>query len=86
MPVRARLARRQGRAVSRVWVSAPPPPEPEPPPADAPRSTVPKPAHIRVREELIEIYGLDDDCSDDTVILTARMYASAVCTVCGAPR
>lgn len=41
-----------------------------------PRVTVPPPAHTRLRDALIEIYGLDYDCSDDRIIAAALEHTS----------
>ncbi len=54
--------------MSRVWCGPPPPPPPLPEPA-GPRVTVTH--HRRLRDRLIEIYGLDDGCSDDRIVLAA---------------
>lgn len=53
--------------MSRVWRPAPPQPDPPRPP-DGPRVSVPRPSHARLRDSLIEILGLDDDCSDGAIV------------------
>ena len=59
--------------MARCWVGTARPDPPPPPPLDAPRSTVPRPAHTRLRETLVDILGLDDGCSDDAIIVAVRM-------------
>lgn len=53
--------------MSRVWWPPPPHPDPSPQP-DGPRVTVPRPTHARLRDSLIEVLGLDDDCSDGAIV------------------
>ncbi len=53
--------------MSRVWWQPPPHPDPSPQP-DGPRVTVPRPTHARLRDSLIEVLGLDDDCSDGAIV------------------
>ena len=60
--------------MSRAWPDPPPPP-PEPPPP-GPRVTVPLPAHIRLRDELLNLLGLEDGCSDDAILMPVRLLTT----------
>lgn len=63
--------------MSRIW-SAPPAPPPTPSPLAGPVVTVPQPDYTRLRETLIEVYGLDAGCTDNAIVLAAREHLDRI--------
>lgn len=58
--------------MARVWTG--PPPDPPPPPIIV---VPPHAVHGRLRDRLIADLGLDDDASDDAIVIAVRLLLPA---------